>query len=318
MRGQTPDVVRVAIPCLVLVPLLTLSAAPSQALRGVGRFRAWNVLRLVTPLAWLAALLALKRAGDASVPTLAAAFVGATALASLASQWYGWRAFGGRAAPERDLVRPILAYGAPTMAAMIPHWLNQRLDQLVMIALLDARSLGLYVVAVAWSTAAHPLAMVVAHTAVPALAGTKDGWQRTRDVYRAGAAAAFVTTALLVAATPVLLPVVFGGEFRSAIPVAVVMALAGGVQGVNLVGAECLRGLGRPRAVLLAECVGLGVTVVALPVLVLLSGIVGAAAASLLSYTVVLLAQQRLMRTPRGEPSLTLAAPIPQELDPVA
>jgi hypothetical protein len=46
VRGQTLEVQQVATLCLVLVPLLTLSAAPSQALRGVGRYRAWNVLRL--------------------------------------------------------------------------------------------------------------------------------------------------------------------------------------------------------------------------------------------------------------------------------
>ena len=143
----------------------------------------------------------------------------------------------------------MLAYSSPTMAATIPHWLNLRLDQLIVIALLDARALGLYVVAVAWSGAAHPLAAVVAHNAVPALAGAKDTWQRARLVYRAGAVAAIGTSVLLLAATPTLLPLIFGVEFRAAIPVALVMVLAGAVEATNAVGAECLRGVGRPRAV---------------------------------------------------------------------
>ena len=83
LRGQTTEVQQVATLCLVLVPLLTLSAAPSQALRGVGRYRAWNVLRLVTPLAWLATLVAVQGTDYATVPTLALAFIGATALAGL-------------------------------------------------------------------------------------------------------------------------------------------------------------------------------------------------------------------------------------------
>jgi O-antigen/teichoic acid export membrane protein len=137
-------------------------------------------------------------------------------------------------------------------------------------------------------------------------------------VYRAGAVAAIGTSALLLAATPTLLPLIFGDEFRAAIPVALVMALAGGVEAVNAVGAECLRGVGRPRAVLVAECVGLAVTAVALPALVLLGGILGAAWASLLSYSVILVMQQRLMRAPRREAPVEFAGAIPQTLDPVA
>jgi O-antigen/teichoic acid export membrane protein len=315
---QTTEVQQVAMMCLVLVPLMTLAAAPSQALRGGGRYRAWNVLRLVTPLAWLAALVAVQGTDHANISTLALAFIGATALAGVVTHLYAWRTLAGSVLPDRSLVRPMLAYSAPTMAATIPHWLNLRLDQLIVIAFLDARALGLYVVAVAWSTAAHPLAEVVAHNAVPALAGAKDPWQRARLVYRAGAVAAIGTSVPLLALTPTLLPSIFGVEFRAAVPVALVMVLAGAVDAANAVGAECLRGVGRPRAVLFAECVGLAVTVVALPILVVLGGIMGAACAALLSYSVIVVAQRRLLRTPREEAPLEFAAGIPQKLDPVA
>ena len=70
----------------------------------------------------------------------------------------------------------------------------------------------------------------------------------------------------------------------------------------------CAASAGRARF-WLAECVGLAVTAVALPVLVLLAGIIGAACASLLSYTVILVAQRRLMRAPREDAPLEFAAP---------
>jgi O-antigen/teichoic acid export membrane protein len=318
LADQTTEVQKVAMLSLALVPLLTFTTAPSHALRGVGRYRAWNALRLVTPLAWLITLVALRGTNHATVSTLALAFVGATALAGLVTHAHAWWALEGPVAPERALVRPMLAYSAPTMAATIPRWLNLRLDQLIVIALLDARSVGLYVVAVAWSAAARPLAEVVAHNAVPALAGAKDRSQRARFVYRVGAVAAIGPSLLLLAATPTLLPLIFGVEFRSAISVALIMVLAGAVDATNAVGAECLRGVGRPRAVMVAECLGLAVTVVALPVLVLLGGIIGAACASFLSYSVILVMQRRLMRAPREDASLEFAAGIPPKLDPVA
>jgi O-antigen/teichoic acid export membrane protein len=317
LRGQTTDVQHVAMQCLVLVPLLTLSTAPSQALRGVGHYRAWNVLRLVTPLAWLVSLLSVRGTEHATVPTLAMAFIGATALAGLVTHLVAWRTLAGSATPDRSLAHPMLAYSAPTMAAAIPHWLNLRLDQLIVIALLDARALGLYVVAIAWSGAAHPLTEVVAHNAVPALAGASDPWQRARLVYRTGVIAAIGTSLVLLVATPLLLPLIFGVEFQAAIFVALIMVLAASVDATNAVGAECLRGVGRPRAVMLAECVGLAVTVIALPVFVLIGGIVGAACASLLSYVVILVTQRRLMRAPR-EDALEFAAAIPPKMDPVA
>jgi len=317
--GSNPaGVQRVATMCLVLVPLLTFTAAPLQAIRGVGRYASWNVLRLITPLTWLGTLLVIQGTESASVRTLAIAFIGTTALAGIASHLYAWKTLAGTVHPDRSLVRPMLAYSAPTMAAAVPHWLNLRLDQLIVIALLDARALGLYVVAVAWSSAAHPLAMVVAHNAVPALAAMPDSRRRADLVYRAGAVAAVVTSVLLLAATPVLLPMIFGTEFQAAVPVALVMVLAGAVEATNLVGAECLRGLGRPRAILVAECVGLAVTAVALPLLVLAGGIMGAAVASLVSYSAILVVQRRLMLTARPHSALDLAAQIPPKLDPVA
>ena len=95
------------------------------------------------------------------------------------------------------------------------------------------------------------------------------------------------------------------------------MVFAGAVEATNAVGAECLRGVGRPRAVMVAECVGLAVTAVALPILALMAGIFGAACASLLSYT-ILVAQRRLMRAARENAELKFVAPIPPKLDPVA
>ena len=50
-------------------------------------------------------------------------------------------------------------------------------------------------------TAVASLAMVVAHNAVPAIAGSHDSRRRAHLVYRAGAVAALGTSVLLLAAT---------------------------------------------------------------------------------------------------------------------
>jgi O-antigen/teichoic acid export membrane protein len=190
------------------------------------------------------------------------------------------------------------------MITGLPQWLNFRLDQLLMIGLLDAEAIGLYVVAVAWGMAAQPLASAVAHLAVPTLAGSGDAQERAHAVYRFGTWVSIAVSALLLMTTPVLLPLVFGAEFRPAVVAALVMVVAGAIAAVNSVGAECLRGLGRPKSPLLAECAGLAVAGASLPVLIPVAGIVGAAIASVLSYSAILIVQQRLLAT---EPAPVIA-----------
>jgi O-antigen/teichoic acid export membrane protein len=297
LQSQTTEVRQAAQISLLLIPLMTFAVAPHQALRGAGHTYSWNLLRLLTPIGWTAALAVLYATGGASPTNVAMGFMAATALSSIAAHVVAWRTLEGSSVPDRRLLRPLLSYGAPTVVTALPQWLNLRLDQLVMIALLAPESVGLYAVAVAWGGAAQPLATVLAYAAVPALAAAHDGPRRARLLYRSGAIVSIVASALVLAVTPWLLPLIFGTEFRGAISAALIMVAAGAITGMNAVGGECLRGLGRPRGVLVAECAGLAVTGVAVPVLVPLWGIVGAAVASFASYAAIFLVQRRLLST---------------------
>jgi O-antigen/teichoic acid export membrane protein len=295
LQSQTAEVRQAAQISLLLVPLMTLASAPYQVLRGAGHANTWNLLRLITPAGWVAVLAVLYVRGGANATNAAMAFIAVTAVSAIAAHVVAWRLLTGPAAPATHLLRPMLSYGAPTVVTALPQWLNLRLDQLVMIALLAPESVGLYAVAVAWGGAAQPLATVLAYAAVPALAAAPDGPRRARLLYRSGAIVSIAASALLLVATPLLLPLIFGAEFRAAISAALIMVAAGAITGMNAVGGECLRGLGRPRGVLVAECAGLAVTGVAVPVLIPLWGIVGAAAASFASYSAIFLVQRRLL-----------------------
>jgi Na+-driven multidrug efflux pump len=77
------------------------------------------------------------------------------------------------------------------------------------------------------------------------------------------------------------------------------MLLAGTLNGVLLVLEELAKGLGHPRWVLVAEIVGMSVTVCMLAVLLAPFGIVGAAWASILGYSTVSLVLLVLLRRQR-------------------
>jgi len=200
---------------------------------------------------------------------------------------------------ERPAVRSLLVYGLPAAGAVLPQILNLRLDQLIMAAFLSPRSLGLYVVAVAWSSAVNPVLFAIGMVVLPRVAGSGDSVMRDAVLVRAvrvGAWAAIVTVAAVAAVTPIGVGLLFPHDFTDAVPAAVVLVFAGGLFGFNFILAEATRGLGRPKVTLYAEVVGLGVTAVTLAALLHPLGIVGAALSSVAGYgavTVMLLRDLR-------------------------
>ncbi len=88
-------------------------------------------------------------------------------------------------------------------------------------------------------------------------------------------------------ATPLAIPLFFGDRFSDAVLPGLVLVVASGILAFGFVLQECLRGLGLPRAVLRAEVTGLLVSTLALAALLPAFGILGAAFASTLGYSVV-------------------------------
>jgi O-antigen/teichoic acid export membrane protein len=103
-------------------------------------------------------------------------------------------------------------------------------------------------------------------------------------VLRMNSIVVLVLVAMQLFATPLLLPLLFGADYRAAVPAALLLVVAGGFSGLNLTLSNGLRGLGHPQTSLIAEVLGLVVTALGLLVLLPPLGILGAAAASLLAY----------------------------------
>jgi O-antigen/teichoic acid export membrane protein len=224
-----------------------------------------------------------------------------------------------RVAP--DLAPPLLRYGAPNVLAVLPNELNYRLDQLLLAAFLPSGALGIYVVAVAWSQLQSPALLAFSALLFPRVAADADRAAQRAIVGRGMRAAVLVAGACSAATalvTPTLLPLLFGDEFRSAVPTAVVLTLAAGIAGVNLVAQEAARGLGRPRAVLLAQLVGLAVTGASLAVLLPDLRIFGAALASVLGYGTVGVVLVQQLRSETGASGAELLVPRGRDVRDVA
>lgn len=291
LAAQDTEVVTAARWYLLSVPLAATLGMADRPLRGIGDFRSWNLLRVAPTIAWLAILLVALVHGSSTPVILAVAFLVARLLLVAPMLRFVRNRVDGAWRYQGDLVRPMLRFGLPSFVTVLPTILNQRLDQLIMAAFLPASTLGVYVVAVAWSGMLAPLMLAFGNALFPRIAGTGQSDEQRGEVFarglRIGVAMAIVLGLGAAAVTPLLLPVVFGSAFREAVPPALVLIAAAGVAGVNIIGQEGLRGLGRPGLVLRSEALGLVVTLAALAVLLPSFAIMGAALASLVGYLTV-------------------------------
>jgi O-antigen/teichoic acid export membrane protein len=216
---------------------------------------------------------------------------------------------------NRHLVRPLSRYGTAQIAALTPAALNAQLDQLVLSQTVPAADLGRYAIAVSLTLVPIPLVSAIGNVAFPRLASQPvltDGTirlQRLAIIGSAGIAAAMLIP--LAAVAYWLVPLVFGSEYRGAVPLIWILAPGAICLACGQVTGDLLRGVNHPGVVAWAEGTAAIFTVVLLLALLPIVGVSGAAIASTVSYGVALAVMlRRLWHLPRhargGGPTLAI------------
>lgn len=291
LPAQSADVIWAARWYLLLLPVQAIYL-PQHSFRGLSDFTAWNALRFLAGFGWLAVLVFGMLSGHTAPAFFALAYLVVLTILAWPMVQLTLRRVPRPYRPDVSQWMPMLRFGLPSVTSGVPRMLNLRLDQMLMAALLPAHTLGLYVVAVTWSNAVSPLPSALANVLFPRTAAQVRPEDRHR-VFAKGVRFAVLTSVTVAAAvfilTPWMIPLLFGSAFADAIPAAFVLVAAAAIASVNMVLEEGLRGLGKPVLVLWAELAGLAVTVVALLFLLRPFGIVGAAVASVVGYSAVLI-----------------------------
>ena len=290
LSAQQPDVISAARVFLLIGVVFAVVGIPHGSLRGAHSFAMWNLFRVAPGLAWLGILCASWILKTAHPIPLSRWYLGAILCCGLPIVIVVNRRLQGRPRPDRRLAGKMLRFGLPSAVTSLPQTVNLRFDQLLIIAFLPARSLGFYVVAVAWSGGVAPLLSAIGSVLFPQVSAEPDTCRRGQllaTALQGGAVVAAVTSLPFILLAPVALPLVFGARFAPSIPSALVLVPAGAILAWAGIAEEGLRGLGRPTIVLVAESVAAVVTIASLPVLLHFFGIMGAAVASLLGYTTI-------------------------------
>jgi O-antigen/teichoic acid export membrane protein len=303
-RGVQGETLIYAQLYVITVPITLLSNVFSGALLGRGRIGAYWSTRLAAGALLFGAVAVLAFTGALTIGTYVVASI-AGAIAMLAVGRYQ----AGRIPLSGSIVRSdfgeVLRYSAKVLTTTIPAQIRIRLDQLLMTLMLPMDSMGFYAVALSWSSIVSIVGgglatVVVARTVQENAAGASPVDNALRRVRRAGVLAMLVATASALCA-PIALPLLFGAQYRSAIAPAMILSFGTGLFVWKSFLHDFSRATGRPATGTVPEVIGLATAAVALLAVLPSMGVVGAAAASLLSYFVLLLAFAAQLRRQLGQ-----------------
>lgn len=306
LKAQSATVTAIARWYLVaFIFLMATAGMLLHPLRGRNDFAVWNLLRIIPAAAWMVVLIVVWLTGQVTPAAVAAGYLVSLVAVGLITFCVLRHRVPGPYALETDLWPPMLRYGLPSALSALPQMLNLRLDQMLMAAFLPASLLGYYAIAVAWSAVISPIMQGIGAVLFPRVT-IEDSSAEQIEVLgrgtRLGVLVAIVLSVVLLPVTPLGVRLIFGRAYVPAVPAALILVIAGGISGVNLILEEGLRGLGHTKAVLWGESTGLVATALGLALLLRPLLINGAAIASLLGYGVTLVALMvwlaRLTRRP--------------------
>jgi O-antigen/teichoic acid export membrane protein len=184
---------------------------------------------------------------------------------------------------------PLLRFGAAAQVGTILQYLNGRLDLLALTILVPPKDLGYYAAGAALGQL--PLLMASAGS-IRGMTGETDA------IDTVGIGIASLLASVVIVASPVVVPGVFGASFNPAVPIARILAI-GTVINYALQG-SCGRLLRRRRPWRVAFSQGVGVVVFGIGIAAFPT-LLGVAWSSVSSFAVSLVIAQLALRTPNQQ-----------------
>jgi O-antigen/teichoic acid export membrane protein len=292
LSRQSPSVIKDGRLFLLIVPIGLVAQYGISILQGRLHFLSFNLIRTIIPIGYLAGVLAFRAAGNLTLHNIIVLhivlqFIGLIAIV------FALRAAGIRLTLRINnaLAKQMLKFGAKVQIGDASQLANARLDQALMAGLLQPSQLGLYVVAVSSSSLMQVLSAAVRPVLTANLAqkkGSLDQPKMLQEVFRKYFVLSLVATLAIGVSLPFLIPLVFGSSFAGAVWPAEILLVGFVFTSAKDVLAGGAQALGSPWLASRAELVALGFTAVLLFLLLPTMGILGAAIATTVAYTIQL------------------------------
>ncbi len=289
---RSPEVMRLVRIYLLNIPAALVQFLMIGLLEGSRRFGWSGTSRLITFVVQAASYLVLWLFNHLTVETAAFSAMAGQFAAMFLSLFAVWHQLRPRWQPSWLQWRNALHYGMRGYPGTVADFATLRMDQLLLGGLASSTAIGLYFVAVRLSEITAILAGPVADAVMPEVAASKHGARADNLLARSLRLTVYTHLIVLVPlwlAAPHILRIVYGPSFSAAggtfriLLVASVVLTAGGIA------ISGLNGFGHPGLSTIARVSSAAVTVVALLTLLPRYGIAGAAIASLLGYSVLMI-----------------------------
>jgi O-antigen/teichoic acid export membrane protein len=256
--------------------------------QGAGRFRQFNLTRLILNPAYLLIIVCLWASGTRAVHWYVIGLLAANALVALVRVLIAAKEHSllGPLAPVWGVVRQAFPFAA---AGFVSPFL-QSADKALVLYLVGTEELGIYTVALTVSSVVNSLATSAGAVSfgIAAQEHNSNAFPRVAKIFRVTAWIWLIAGGGLIVVIPVLLPIVYGSQFAPATWPAIILVPAAAFGGQASILEESLRAQGRAFIGLEARAAGMGVFLMLGWFLGRTSGLLGVTVAFVVAQLVVL------------------------------
>ena len=186
--------------------------------------------------------------------------------------------------------RKEINYGLRGYLGNVTEFAVWRLDQLMLTAMASSNLIGLYAVAVAISEITSTLASSVSDALLPEVAASKEKVKSTKLLGKSLRLTFYAQLAALLPLwifEPYILKYIFGEAFLAASGALRLLLIASIIWSAGLILISGLNGFGHPGLSTIARISSAAMTIISLVILLPIAGIIGAAIASILGYSLL-------------------------------
>jgi O-antigen/teichoic acid export membrane protein len=249
----------------ILAALVSLGSVPASyaleyglaILQGRRRFGLFNVLRIVPTFlyAGLLVVLALFSSGALTI-ILAISLVGTAVAGTVALLNALTTLPAGNRASDAPSRRDVLRFGLKSYLGYVSPVESFRVDQLYVAAVFPPATLGIYVVATAFTNLSRFIGQSIGLVAAPHVASMPEPFEQRRAAWRfffLATALCGGITLILIVTVPWLTPLLFGDQFSGAVGLSQVLLLGAFFLATRRTLTEGARGCGLPAMGSMAE-----------------------------------------------------------------
>ncbi|MEO1205467.1 MAG: lipopolysaccharide biosynthesis protein [Pseudomonadota bacterium] len=272
------------------VPLNQLEQSVRGLLQGRGAMLSLSAVRLLQPLSYLLILLACLQLGMLDVTTAMGAVI-----CSLAICLVGGAVVARPAIQRLDAQRTkeITGTGWTFHKANILMYLASEIDKAIVLIFLTTVQAGLFAVALAVSAIGTGVVLQSLGLMLMHEMATAKGVDGHRKVFLATMRAAFAVLLLVngavAAVSPWAIPLLFGRDFASAVPVAILLLVMGVLKGGRQMVDKALRATRHTKTGMIGEATALTGILVLGPIGAILGGLEGVALGAVVAQAVALI-----------------------------